>query len=96
MRTLYQSSEHCFFGAAGNRRGHNGRVHEDGRVRILSPSPSEEETAAIVAAVQRFARATAPQPAPTPARANPWRRAALLEGVTRDAPTDLREPWING
>jgi hypothetical protein len=78
------------------RRGHNGSVHEDGRVRILSPSPSEEETAAIVAAVQRFARATAPQPAPTPAPANPWHRAALLEGVTRDAPTDLREPWING
>jgi len=96
MRTLYQSSEHCFFGAVSSRRGHNGGVHEDGRVRILSPSPSEEETAAIVAAVQRFARATAPQPAPTPAAANPWRRAALLEGVTRDAPIDLREPWING
>jgi hypothetical protein len=96
MRTLYRSSEHLFFHAAYTRRGHNGRVHEDGRVRILSPSPSEEETAAIVAAVEHFVRATALQPAATPAPANPWRRAALLEGVMRDAPTDLREPWING
>ena len=69
---------------------------EDGRVRILYPSPSEEETAAIVAAVERFVGTTALQPAAAPAPENPWRRAALLEGVMRDAPTDLREPWING
>ena len=71
-------------------------MQPNGRVRGISPAATAEEAAAIVAAVHRFARATAPQPAPTPAPANPWHRAALLEGVTRDAPTDLREPWING
>jgi len=96
MRNTVSEFRTFIFHAAYARRGHNGHVDEDGRVRILSPSPSEEETAAIVAAVEHFVRATALQPAATPAPANPWRRTALLEGVMRDAPTDLREPWING
>ena len=96
MRALYQSSEHCGATRQAPAAVTIGRVQEDERVRILSPSPSEEETAAIVGAVEHFVRATALQPAATPAPANPWRRTALLEGVMRDAPTDLREPWING
>jgi hypothetical protein len=38
------------------------------------------EAAAIVAAIERFARDTAPSPAPArPARADRWQRAARLE-----------------
>jgi len=69
-------------------------MQQNGRPRVLSPTASAEETAAIVAAVQRFIRATAPQPAAT-AAIDPWRRAALLEGIARDAEADLHEPWIN-
>jgi hypothetical protein len=66
--------------------------------RLLSPSASPEEAAAIVAALERFMRATA-----TPARSRAegpdgWQRAARLEGVER-WPPEAREgwtdPWIN-
>jgi hypothetical protein len=70
-------------------------VQRNGRVRGISPTATDEEAAAIVAAVQRFIRATAPQPAPGGDVHDPWRRAALLEGVARVAEMDLREPWIN-
>ncbi len=58
-----------------------------GRSLILSPrtSASAEEAAAIVAAIERFMRATAP-PLAEPAGGAPdgWRRAALLEGISRE------------
>jgi len=69
-------------------------MQPNGRVRGISPAATAEEAAAIVAAVERFIRATAPQPAPAGADLDPWRQAALLEGVARDAEPDLREPWI--
>jgi hypothetical protein len=69
-------------------------MQHNGRVRVLSPTATDEEAAAIVAAVERFIRATAPQSAPA-AAVEPWRRTALLEGIERDAEADLREPWIN-
>ena len=62
--------------------------------RRISPSPSAEEAAAIVAAIERFMRATAPL-APAARAEDPWRRAALLEGVERDSPPSIRNPWIN-
>ena len=41
-------------------------------------------------------RATAPAPAPrAPRQLDGWRRAALLEGVSRESETDLPDPWIN-
>jgi hypothetical protein len=51
------------------------------------PTATPEEAAAIVAALERFMRATAP-PRRDGAAAEPdgWHRAALLEGVSRD-------PW---
>ena len=53
------------------------------QLEIVAPSASPEEAAAVVAALERFLRETAPVPAePVPAP-EPWRRAALLEGVTR-------------
>lgn len=51
------------------------------RPSIVAPGASPEEAAAVVAALQRFLRDTAPAPAaPTPAQ-SPWQRAALREGV---------------
>lgn len=62
------------------------------------PAASPEEAAAIVAAIERFIRATAPAPAPAPNGPDPWLRAAILEGVARadgsGAGPDLPEPWI--
>jgi hypothetical protein len=65
------------------------------RLQLIAPSASPEEAAAVVAALERFIRETAPPAsAPSPA-VDPWRRAALLEGVEREAHGDLPDPWIN-
>jgi hypothetical protein len=65
------------------------------RLRLIAPAASPEEAAAVVAALERFLRATAP-PGSSPAQGqDPWRRAALLEGVEREAHGDLPDPWIN-
>jgi hypothetical protein len=63
-------------------------------LRVIAPSASPEEAAAVVAALERFMRATAPaqQPAETPI--DPWRRAALVEGTARMDPGDEADPWI--
>jgi hypothetical protein len=65
----------------------------------LTPSASPEEAAAIVAALERFMRATA-VPARSPATGpDAWQRAARLEGVERWPLAEAREagtdPWIN-
>jgi hypothetical protein len=63
---------------------------------IIVPAPHEEETAAIVAALERFMRETAPAPgAPATTAADPWRTAALQEGLSRADLHDLPDPWIN-
>ena len=62
---------------------------------MIAPSASPEQAAAIAAAIERFRRATAqPGPAPAPAT-DPWLRAAILEGVSREHEGDFRDPWIN-
>jgi hypothetical protein len=53
------------------------------KLRIVAPTASAEEAAAVVAALERFMRETAPRPARAEPRRNPWQRAALNEGVTR-------------
>jgi hypothetical protein len=60
----------------------------------ISPPPSSEEAAAIVGALERFARATAPVAGAREA-VDGWRRAAVLEGVEREPSVDLSDPWIN-
>jgi hypothetical protein len=64
------------------------------QLQLIAPTASPEEAAAVVAALERFMRATAPT---TPAREelDGWRRAALIEGVARESETDLPDPWIN-
>jgi len=64
-------------------------------LQVLAPAASDEEAAAIVAAIERFVRATA---VPAGRQATPrdgWRRAAIVEGIERDPGGDLPEPWIN-
>jgi hypothetical protein len=50
---------------------------------LITPAPTALEAAAIVAALERFARDTAPPPA-RPAAAG-WLRAARLEAVGRSS-----------
>jgi hypothetical protein len=60
-------------------------------LRIIAPSASPEEAAAVVAALERFMRDTAPTPAPVPERVSPWIEAGRLEAVEREP---RREPWL--
>ncbi len=59
---------------------------------IVAPGASAEEAAAVVAALQRFLRDTAPVIASAPPRRSPWLQASLHEGVAR-AP-GLPPSWI--
>ncbi|HEY4895013.1 MAG TPA: hypothetical protein VII01_02900 [Solirubrobacteraceae bacterium] len=70
-----------------------GRAHS---APSISPAPStEEEAAAIVAALARFMRATAAPAAAADQALDPWARAAILEGVARAPGTEIPDPWIN-
>jgi hypothetical protein len=53
------------------------------KLTIVAPNASPEEAAAVVAALERFMRETAPRAVPPPPSQNPWQRAALHEGVAR-------------
>jgi hypothetical protein len=70
--------------------GRNGK-HQPPRpkIEIEAPGASEDEAAAIAAALERFLAETAPESA-TP-KPNPWRRAALYEGAGGDEGTV--DPW---
>jgi hypothetical protein len=63
-------------------------VNRRPQLRIVAPAASPEEAAAVVAALERFMRETAPTPAAAPPAAmSPWARAGLLE-ATGHAPGD--------
>ena len=53
------------------------------QLELIAPGASPQEAAAVIAAVQRFMRDTAPPLAPAADRPNPWQQAALHEGVSR-------------
>jgi hypothetical protein len=61
------------------------------QLEIIAPAASPEEAAAVVAALERFMRETAPTPAPAPERLSGWVQAARLEAVEH-APRN--EPWM--
>jgi hypothetical protein len=61
------------------------------RLQIFAPSASPEEAAAVVAAVERFIRDTAPTTAPAAPRLSGWVQAARVEAVARDP---RHEPWL--
>ncbi|HTU29892.1 MAG TPA: hypothetical protein VMF07_10945 [Solirubrobacteraceae bacterium] len=50
---------------------------------IVAPGASSEEAAAVVAALERFMRDTAPPLVTDAARRSPWQDASLREGVAR-------------
>jgi len=66
-------------------------VNRRPQLRIIAPSASPQEAAAVVAALERFMRDTAPAAAEPPERVDPWLRAALHEGTRRDP--DEPGPW---
>jgi len=61
------------------------------RLELVGTSATPEEAAAVVAAVERFLRDTAPPPAPAPPPPSGWIRAARLEAVERLPGAD---PWV--
>jgi len=70
-------------------------VNRRPKLELIAPSASPAQAAAIVAALERFMRDTAPAIAPAPQAIDPWLRAAMLEGVSRQAASDEPEPWLN-
>jgi hypothetical protein len=65
------------------------------RLKLIAPSASPEEAAAVVAALERFMRATAATPIQATKPTDQWQRAAILEGVEREWQGDVPDPWIN-
>jgi len=63
--------------------------------RVIAPSASPEEAAAIVAALERFMRAGAPGANVPREAADGWRRVAALESVEREPHDDPGNAWIN-
>ena len=61
----------------------------------IAPSLSSEEAAAIVAAIERFTRATAPPASSVPAPPDAWHTTAILEGVSRDPWAGVHHPWVD-
>ena len=61
------------------------------RIAAIVPEPSDQEAAAIAAAIERFVAETAPAPASAAEGRNAWQRAAIHEGVAARA--ELRSPW---
>jgi hypothetical protein len=62
---------------------------------VAPGAPTPEEAAAIVAAVERFLRDHAASATAPDQDEDPWRRAALLDGVRRDPTPFVPHPWIN-
>ena len=65
------------------------------QLALIAPSASPEEAAAVVAALERFMRATAPADGPSREEPDGWMRAAILEGLSREEQGEVRDPWIN-
>jgi len=84
---------------SGGPREDSGRAAANGsgpaRLALVDPTAGPQEAAAIVTALERFIRDTAPPPAAGPAAPEGWRVAGLLEGVEREPRPDVRHPWIN-
>jgi hypothetical protein len=65
------------------------------QLKLIAPSASPAEAAAIVAALERFMRDTAPRIAPPAEHLDGWVRAAMLEGVAREGLHDEPDSWLN-
>ncbi len=69
-------------------------VNRRPQLELIAPNASPQEAAAIVAALERFMRDTAPRVTPARARRDLWTRAAMLECVGREDewPTSWGDP----
>jgi hypothetical protein len=65
------------------------------RTMAVPPSVTDEEAAAIAAAIERFTHDTAPTSAGGRETLDSWTRAAMLEAVSREEHADVPHPWIN-
>jgi hypothetical protein len=65
-------------------------VNRRPRLELRGSSATPEEAAAVIAAIERFLRDTAPPPAPPTEVENPWVRASRLEAVEREPALN---PW---
>ena len=54
------------------------------QLELVAPGATPEEAAAVVAALERFLRDTAPVAAPAPPPVSGWLRAARREAVDRE------------
>jgi hypothetical protein len=70
-------------------------VNRRPQLELIAPAASPAEAAAIVAALERFMRDTAPRMAAPVESMDGWTHAAMLEGVTRMGPGDEPDPWLN-
>lgn len=72
-------------------------AEHEGNMRLmgLAESASPAEAAAVVAALERFLRETAPAPSAGGASVDPWQKMALLEGVGHESFADVPHSWIN-
>lgn len=68
-------------------------VNRRPRLRIVAPSATPEEAAAVVAALEQFMRDTAPTRRPSAPQRPAWACAALLE-ATGHEPGGARHPWV--
>ncbi|HEY1457283.1 MAG TPA: hypothetical protein VGF15_02090 [Solirubrobacteraceae bacterium] len=66
-------------------------VNRQPQLELIAPSASPEETAAIMGALGRFMRDTAPAPGIPESQPDRWKRVAILEGVQRE--DALTEEW---
>ncbi len=70
-------------------------VNRRPQLKLIAPSASPAEAAAIAAALERFMRDTAPPLAAPEQSLDRWTRAAMLEGVAREGLADEPDPWLN-
>jgi hypothetical protein len=77
---------------SGARYAHHDPMNRRPKLELIAPTASPEEAAAVVAALERFMRETAPTPAPPPPRRSGWQQAALHEAVAREPAAPL--PWL--
>jgi hypothetical protein len=69
-------------------------VNRRPQLELIAPAASPQEAAAVVAALERFMRDTAPRLAPVAERRDLWTRMAMLECVGREDewPADWGDP----
>ena len=61
----------------------------------IGPAATPAEAAAIVAALERFMRATAAPPPSPGAAPDAWRRTTMLEAVEREPDRAPSHPWMH-